>query len=241
MRRFFADSQNVLENSIIIRDEEANHIKNVVRMQIGDTFIAVDGTGTDYMCCIMDIDKQIEADIISRTKNMAEPNINVTLYQAYPKSAKMQEIVQKAVELGVRGVVPFISKRCVKRPNGQSVSRLERVALSAVKQCGRSKFPNISEIQSFDNVLSQMKTHELLVVCWEEEQRVSLKQALQQSNAKDIGIVIGSEGGLEASEVERMREIGGVSVTVGRRIMRTETAGIAVLSAIFYDKEQMQY
>ncbi|MDD5017823.1 MAG: RsmE family RNA methyltransferase [Eubacteriales bacterium] len=240
MRRFYADSRDIRENSIIISGDEASHIKNVVRMQTGDTFIAFDGSGTDYACRITDIGKHVEADIISKERNLSEPHIGVTLYQAYPKSAKMEEIVQKAIELGTAGIVPFISKRCVKKPDKGNDSRLERIALAAVKQCGRSVLPEVTAVQNFDGVLELMKNHALLIVCWEEEKKTSLKQALA-GDASDIGIVIGPEGGFDADEVERIKNIGGISATLGRRIMRTETAGVAVLSAIFYEKGQMQY
>lgn len=239
MRRFYVDPEDVLGNSIIIRGEEANHIKNAVRMQVGDEFVAFDGSSTDYTCRVNSVGKSIGADIIGSTENKAEPSINVTLYQAYPKSAKMNEIVQKAVELGAVGIVPFLSVRCVKRPEGQG-DKLGRVALSAVKQCGRSVLPTVTDVQSFEDALELMKRHEQLIVCWEEERQVSLRQALE-SDAKDIGIVIGSEGGFDAEEVDQIREMGGVIVTLGRRIMRTDTAGMAVLSAIFYDKGQMEY
>jgi 16S rRNA (uracil1498-N3)-methyltransferase len=161
----------------------------------------------------------------------------VTLYQAYPKSAKMEEIVQKAVELGAYRIVPFISQRCVKRP--EDASRLRRVVMSAVKQCGRSVLPCVDDVLRLDDALKLMRSHDQLIVCWEEEREMSLKAALA-TQARDIGVVIGPEGGLEEAEVKRMREAGGVAVTLGPRIMRTETAGIAVLSAIFYDKGQMQ-
>lgn len=239
MRRFYVDPEDVLGNSIIIRGEEANHIKNAVRMQVGDEFVAFDGSSTDYTCRVNSVGKSIGADIIGSTENKAEPSINVTLYQAYPKSAKMNEIVQKAVELGAVGIVPFLSVRCVKRPEGLG-DKLGRVALSAVKQCGRSVLPTVTDVQSFEDALELMKRHEQLIVCWEEERQVSLCQVLE-SDAKDIGIVIGSEGGFDAEEVDQIREMGGVIVTLGRRIMRTETAGMAVLSAIFYDKGQMEY
>lgn len=237
MHRFYTQPENANEHQLTITGDEAKHIKNVLRMQPGDAFIAFDGTGVDYSCRINTVGAQIEANVLSKSRNDTEPSIKVTLYQAYPKSAKMEEIVQKAVELGVFGVVPFISQRCVKRP--EDASRLRRVALAAVKQCGRSVLPKVEDVLRFDDAIELMKKHDKLIVCWEEERHTPLKQVLS-GGAQDIGVVIGPEGGLEAAEVEKMREAGGVSVTLGPRIMRTETAGIAVLSAIFYDKGQMQ-
>ena len=240
MRRFYADKKDVHENRIVIRGSEANHIKNVVRMQEGDEFVTFDGTGTDYTCRITGIGTQIEADIISREQNASEPDIGVTLYQAYPKSAKMEDIVQKAVELGAKEIVPFISKRCVKIPGRSIAERLERVVLSAAKQCGRSVLTKVTDVLSFDAAMELMKRHDMLIVCWEEEKVTPLKRALK-GQALDIGIVIGSEGGFEENEIKRMRDIGGISVTIGPRILRTETAGIAVMSAVFYEKGQMEY
>lgn len=237
MHRFYTQPENVHDSSLTITDDEAKHIKNVLRMQAGDEFVAFDGTGYDYSCRIISVGSQIDAQVLNKELNKTEPGIKVTLYQAYPKSAKMEEIVQKAIELGASRIVPFIAHRCVKRP--EDSSRLRRVALAAVKQCGRSVLPSVEDVLSFDDALTLMKAHDKLIVCWEEEMDMPLKQALA-GDAMDIGVVIGPEGGLEASEVGRMCEAGGVSATLGPRIMRTETAGIAVLAAIFYEKGQMQ-
>jgi len=238
MHRAYAEPSDIQGDRAIIRGDEAKHIKNVLRMQPGDAFIAFDGSGTDYICRIVRVGAEVEADIVSRERNLTEPDIHVTLYQAYPKAAKMEDIVQKAVELGAAGIVPFISQRCVKRP--EEASRLRRVVLAATKQCGRSVLPEVTDVLGFAEAMTSMKAHERLIVCWEEEKQTSLKEALQGAHT-DIGVVIGPEGGFEAAEVEQLRSIGGVSVTLGPRILRTETAGIAVLSAVFFDKGQMQY
>ncbi len=237
MHRFFVLPENIKENSLTITGDEAKHMKNVLRMDKGHEMIAFDGTGMDYLCRIKNIGFDIEAHIITKEKNTAEPDIAVTLYQAYPKSAKMEEIVQKAIELGAQRIVPFLSQRCVKRP--EESSRLRRVAMAAVKQCGRSRIPVVDDVLLFADVLKLMRNHEKLIVCWEEERETSLRAALA-GDEQDIGIVIGPEGGFEGAEVAKMCETGGVSVTLGPRIMRTETAGIAVLAAIFYDKGQMR-
>ncbi len=237
MRRFFTD--NVYDNYLKITGEEAAHMKNSLRMKAGEEFIAIDGSGMDYYCAVSNIDKDVTAEIIKKETGSAEPDVKVTLYQAYPKSAKMNDIVDKAVELGVHEIIPFLSKRCVKRPQGQG-QKLAKVSLSAAKQSGRSIIPNVSDVQSFHDALNLMKRHKLLIACYEEEQIKDLSQALR-TEAKDIGIVIGSEGGFEKAEIDSMREAGAVVVTLGRRILRTETAGIAVLSACFYEKGQMKY
>jgi len=237
MPRFYVDSRGIGLDKLVISGDEAKHMKNALRMQPGDTFTAFDGSGVDFDCRVTSVGSAVEADILSRWTTEAEPAVKVTLYQAYPKLAKMEEIVQKAVELGAAGIVPFISARCVKKP--EDASRLRRVALAAVKQCGRSIIPEVSDILRFDDALARMSDHECLIVCWEEEQITPLSDALK-GDAKDIGIVIGSEGGFEAAEVEKMRDVGGVSVTLGPRILRTETAGIAVLAAVLYEKGQMR-
>jgi 16S rRNA (uracil1498-N3)-methyltransferase len=109
-----------------------------------------------------------------------------------------------------------------------------------VKQCGRSVLPEVTDVLSFNDAMVHMKAHEHVIVCWEEEKQTSLKETLQ-GDFSDIGIVIGPEGGFETAEVEKIRDLGGVSATLGPRILRTETAGIVVLSVVFYDKGQMQY
>ncbi|MFA5675014.1 MAG: RsmE family RNA methyltransferase [Christensenellales bacterium] len=234
MRRFFAET--VFADKLVITGDEASHIKNTLRMREGDEFIAFDGTGVDYHCRITKTDKLVRADIITRRQNECEIDVDVTLYQAYPKSGKMEEIVQKAVELGAAGIVPFISARCVKKPD--STARLMRVALSAVKQCGRSVLPAVDGILNFEQALEKMQRHERLIVCWEGEKNTSLKTALC-GRPKDIAVVIGPEGGFEEYEVESMRKRGGVTVTLGPRILRTQTAGMFVLSAIMYDMGQI--
>jgi len=237
MPRFYVDSRDIGADKLVILGDEAKHMKNALRMQPGDIFVAFDGSGMDYDCRITSVGAAVEADILLRRVTEVEPKIKVTLYQAYPKLAKMEEIIQKAVELGAAGIVPFISARCVKRPD--DASRLRRVALAAVKQCGRSIIPEVSDILRFEDAVARMSTHESLIVCWEEERITPLSDALK-NDARDIGVVIGSEGGFEAAEVEKMRSAGGVSVTLGPRILRTETAGIAVLAAVFYEKGQMR-
>jgi 16S rRNA (uracil1498-N3)-methyltransferase len=238
MARFYADSRDIGPERLTITGDEAKHMKNALRMQPGDLFTAFDGSGIDYDCRITAIGAVVEAQIISSCRNASEPHVSVTLYQAYPKSAKMEEIVQKAVELGAKAIVPFISARCVKRLG--EASRLRRVALSAVKQCGRSVIPEVCDVLHFGDALKRMAAHEKLIVCWEEEKLTPLADALTGGET-DIGVVIGPEGGFDAAEVKQMREAGGVSVTLGPRILRTETAGIAVLAAVFYDKGQIRY
>lgn len=238
MHRAYAEQSDIHGNAAVIRGDEAKHIKNVLRMQPGESFIAFDGTGMDYICRINTLGAEIKAEVVSSERNGTEPKIRVTLYQAYPKAAKMEDIIQKAVELGAAGIVPFLSKRCVKRP--ENGARLRRIALAAVKQCGRSVLPEVPDVLNYDAALERMKAHQRLIVCWEEEKGTSLKKALQGEYA-DIGVVIGPEGGFEVAEVERMRSIGGITATMGPRILRTETAGIAALAAVFFEKGQMQY
>lgn len=232
MHRFYA--QSVEENRLVIADDEAAHMKNTLRMRAGDEFIGFDGTGADYYCRISQIEKTVQADILRIEKNPTEPKTNVTLYQAYPKFCKMEEIVQKAVELGANRIVPFISSRCVKKPD--NCVRLSRVALAAVKQCGRSIIPAIDEILSYKFALKEMKNHQKLIVCWERERSTSLMCALGK-DLSDIAVVIGPEGGFEQSEITDMQESGGVTVTLGRRILRTQTASAAALSIIMHCME----
>lgn len=236
MHRFFADSGDIAGDKLQITGDEAKHIKNALRMRPGDTLIAFDGTGVDYTCRITDVGETVQAVVSGKARNLCEPDIAVTLYQAYPKSAKMEEIVQKAVELGAASVVPFLSARCVKKP--ADAARLRRVALAAVKQCGRSLLPRVPDIVRFEDALERMKKHDKLIVCWEEERARALSAALA-GRMRDIGVVIGPEGGFEKAEVDLMRAAGGESVTLGPRILRTETAGVAVLAAVMYDKGQM--
>ena len=238
MPRFFVDS--VSGNTISIRGNDAYHIGRSLRMRIGD-IITVCADRVEYRAKILSIsDKEVVCDVLSAEKSENEPTVNVVLYQALPKSDKMDLIVQKAVELGVYKIVPVITARCVSRPAKSGyekrVERYNKIALEAAKQSGRGIVPTVSEFMTVNEVIEKSKEFDLFFVPYECEEQKILKEILtSKSDVKSVGFVIGPEGGFDLSETEKLHSSGIDTVTLGKRILRTETAGEAVLAMTMYE------
>ena len=238
MPRFFVDS--VSGNTISIRGNDAYHIGRSLRMRLGDV-ITVCADRVEYRAKILSIsDKEVVCDVLSAEKSENEPTVNVVLYQALPKSDKMDLIVQKAVELGVYKIVPVITARCVSRPAKSGyekrVERYNKIALEAAKQSGRGIVPTVSEFMTINEVIEKSKEFDLFFVPYECEEQKTLKEILtSKSDVKSVGFVIGPEGGFDLSETEKLHSSGIDTVTLGKRILRTETAGEAVLAMTMYE------
>ena len=238
MPRFFVDS--VSGNTISIRGNDAYHIGRSLRMRLGD-IITVCADRVEYRAKILSIsDKEVVCDVLSAEKSENEPTVNVVLYQALPKSDKMDLIVQKAVELGVYKIVPVITARCVSRPAKSGyekrVERYNKIALEAAKQSGRGIVPTVSEFMTVNEVIEKSKEFDLFFVPYECEEQKTLKEILtSKSDVKSVGFVIGPEGGFDLSETEKLHSSGIDTVTLGKRILRTETAGEAVLAMTMYE------
>ena len=240
MHRFFVPIDRIQGESCVISGSDAEHARVVLRLKKGDKLQVCDGFGSEYLGEIERIDRDIQVRFLEKLENRAEPQCKVTLYQGIPKQSKMELIVQKCVELGVQAVVPVSFGRCVAKPAQEQKKRerWQKIAQEAAKQSGRGIIPQVAAPASFQAALDQMASHELLIVCYENETEKSLRSLL--TGQKDVGLVIGPEGGLEAAEVEAMRQIGGTTITLGRRILRTETAGMAVLSGIMFFAGEME-
>lgn len=240
MSRFFCEVKD--DDTAIVRGDEAAHMVRTLRMREGDAFTGIDGSPLEYACEITGLTaNEVQAKVLQKSLCPAEPKIALTVYQAYPKAAKMETILQKCVELGLAAFVPFISERCVKKPEKDDCAkteRLKRVAMEAVKQCGRSRVPYVSTILSMNEVLKKIPQHDLCLLAWEEETCTSLKLVLQKNwGIKDIAVIIGPEGGFSETEAQAMKSAGAKSVSLGGRIMRTETAGMAACAVIMYELE----
>lgn len=237
MHRFFVSPDNINNNSVTISGEDVAHLSKVLRLREGENIIVCDSAGTDYECRIESISKtEAVASVISSTPNIAEPPINITIYQGLPKSDKMDYIVQKCVELGVNKIVPVITKRAVAIPRDgdKKILRWQRIANEAAKQCGRGVLPQIGEIAEFKTILKNVALEDNLnIIPYENEKSFKLKNALKP--VKNINIFIGPEGGFDPEEIELAMTSGIQPVTLGPRILRTETAPIAVVSAVMYD------
>jgi len=253
MSRFFVKTDPVdLQNGkIIITGEDVKHIANVLRASAGDEIILCDGLGTDYYAVIEHISKQsIETSIKASKPNTTEPPLNITVFQGIPKGDKMDFIIQKCVELGVKRIVPVMTARSVvrfgnSRDAASKAARWNRIALEAAKQCDRGVVPVVDEPVGFDAALKLAEGFGLRLFPYEEERNSSLRDVLKKYSDTAAGtpesaaIMIGPEGGFERSEADKAIGAGFISVTLGPRILRTETAGLATSAIVMYELGDM--
>lgn len=238
MPKFF--SSNIYENKIIIDSEDVRHIKNVLRLKIGDTLNVCDGKGYDYKCEIANIGSdEIECIISEKHFSDTEPPIKVTLYQGVPKAAKMDYIIQKNTELGISEIVPCNMARCVSKTDGkkqEKTNRWQKISAEAAKQSGRGIIPKVHMPCTLKEATELLKKEDLAFALYECEDNQCLKKILtEKNNIRSVGFIIGPEGGFDPAEIEFLHANGIPTVGLGRRILRTETAGEAVLSMIMYE------
>jgi 16S rRNA (uracil1498-N3)-methyltransferase len=243
MPRFFVNKNNIEENRILIDGSDAHHIARSLRMAEGDEAIVCDGEGMEYRCTLTRIrDEECECSIIEALDSGAESPVRITLCMAYPKGDKLEVVIQKAVELGCDQIIPFESSRCIKRPKAEKAekqtARLQRIAEEAAKQCGRARIPTVSAPISFKQMLTEAKKSDISLLCYENEDGKSIKDALRsEREIKSASIIVGAEGGFSPDEAEEAVNSGCLSVTLGRRILRCETAPLFALSSICYELE----
>ncbi len=232
MPRFFTDS--VSGDFITVTGDDARHIGRSLRMKIGDD-ITFCSCGTDYNCKIVSM---TDSDVVCRIDNSipskSEPSVFLTLYQAVPKQDKLELIVQKTAELGVSRIVPFLSKRCVSRPDKRDFEkkrdRLQKISLEAAKQAGRGIIPEIAPLMSFEEAVADMQKSDVKIICYENEGTKLSETGIDSQ--KSVAVMIGSEGGFEYGEVEKAVAGGASAVWLGERILRCETCPIAVTAVV---------
>lgn len=248
MHRFFIDKSKINGNIVTLEQEDASHIYKVLRLRKGDTVELCDGQGMDYTAKLGKVSGDyVEAYIQSRFQTQGEPGLKTTLYQAIPKGSKMDIIVQKCVELGVSQIVPIITVRTiVKLENTKSqkrkVERWQRIAQEAAKQSRRGIIPVVSPPIDFRQALQSSSTA-LRIFLWEEERDMGLKKYLEEvlEQKTEVAIMVGPEGGWEEQEAYEARDFGWNIISLGPRILRTETVGMSVLSAIMFYAGEMQW
>ncbi len=246
MPRFFVDPQFIGPESITIEGENYNHIKNVLRLKKDDGIVVCNGIGTDYIGYIEDYGQGTVKVKISKTEqNKTEPPVCVTLYQGLPKADKMEYIIQKSVELGICRIVPVITGRTIVKLDGvkdaeKKTSRWQKIAYEAAKQSNRGVIPSVEVPVSFKEALSSLKAGEFNLIPYENEREANLKSFLTgAAGHKHISFFIGPEGGFTEEEVDMAKKAGVISVSLGPRILRTETAGISLLSIVMYELGDM--
>lgn len=236
MPRFFIDIKP--EKEIILTGENAKHIALSLRMKPDENLTLCDGLGNDYHCRIRTINStEVVCDVENIEETISEPSVRVTLFQGLPKGDKMETIIQKAVEVGVHEIVPVVMTRSISRPDDKSakkkVQRWQKIADEAAKQSGRGILPRVRDIENFSSV-TQGYDNQAQNIVFYEKGGISLKEILSLKQ-KNIHIYIGPEGGFEKNEVDTLTSLNASVGTLGKRILRTETAGIVAIGNIMYE------
>lgn len=246
MYRFYIEEEQISENEISIEGSDVNHIRNVLRLEIGDWVVACDGHDRDYVSRIQSIDKdQVILQVEKVQSTGTELPARITLFQGIPKKEKMELIIQKAVELGVYEIVPVMMKRCVVRLNDDKkkqkrAERWQAIAEAAAKQCDRGIIPVVHEPVTMEQAMEMAKEIQYNMIPYELQDGIDCSREIVSEACKkeSVGIFIGPEGGFEADEVERAVACDIQPITLGKRILRTETAGMALLSIMMFQMQQ---
>lgn len=244
MHRFFIQHSQIQDKRLYVEGADVNHIKNVLRMKHGDQVMISDGEGMQYLCTLEAFESGLVwFEIVDAWKENRELPSKLYLFQGLPKSDKMELIIQKATELGVYELIPTVTGRTVvkldEKKAQKKTARWNAIAESAAKQSGRSRIPQVREVMTFSEALAYAGDLDVLLIPYEKAEGMeATRQAVEGIRpGQSVGIFIGPEGGFEEAEVEQAMACGALPVTLGRRILRTETAGFVVLSMLLYHLE----
>jgi len=241
MPKYFAQKKNITDNQVLLTGDEAYHLAVTMRAQNGEKIIVCDGENTDYDCVLTDIAKdRVCAEITEKRKSDSEPDTYVVLFQGLPKADKMELIIQKCVEIGVSEIVPVITKRTVakiedEKKASKKLERWNKISEAAAKQSGRGIIPKIKEPVSFKAAVEKTKDLESAIIPYENEHETDLKKYTAENKPKSIGVFIGPEGGFDENEISLAVQNHITPVTLGRRILRTETAGMIASAILVYE------
>ena len=238
MARFFVAPEELQDNFLVLTGENAAHAK-VLRLKCGEEVLVCDGQGKECLCTVSDVSPgQISLVVNARQDASSEAAVKVSVYIAFPKADKLEHVIQKATELGAYEIVAFPSARCVSKPDEKSLKkkleRWQKIAASAAEQSGRGRIPEVLVLDSYASALQRAAQAELPILFYENERATTLRMALEEKSYKTVSILTGPEGGLEDREVQRAKDAGLRICTLGRRILRCETAPLCALSAIMY-------
>ena len=242
-KRFYFEKENLqndvaplkVGDKIFLSGEENNHFSKVLRGKVGDSAeFFYDGSDL-YIATAIEVGKNTSVfEIVSISPCQSNPNISVTLFQGLPKLDKLELITQKLCEIGVIKIIPFTSKFTIAKENGGKIDRLNKISISACKQCGRTKLLKVESPIKFDKMLENLSHFDMVIFANEKEKERTLSNLILSSkSAKNIAIIVGSEGGFSDDEIERLSTISS-SITLGKRILRTETAPIFISSVVFF-------
>ena len=246
MHRFFVEEPAMGENSITITGGDVNHIKNVLRMSVGDKICVINGQNNkEYYCEITAVGNDaVDTRICEIRESDQELGNEVVLFQGLPKSDKMELIIQKAVELGVHTIVPVSTDRTVLKLDAKKEANKRKrwmsISESAAKQSGRLRIPEVTPVVSYREALEIAKKMDVRLIPYELAEGMEKTRELMSSiqPGQSVAVFIGPEGGFESSEIEKAMEIGAWPITLGKRILRTETAGLVTLAMLVYNLER---
>lgn len=238
MTRFFMEEQAFSGDTLRLTGENFQHAR-VLRLKPGERMLVCDGQGREALCAVRQAGaSEMELEVMERREAETEAKVRVSVYLAFPKADKLEHVIQKATELGAYEIVAFPSARCVSRPDEKSlIKKLERwqkIAASAAEQSGRGRIPRVITLGSFKEALERGKQADKALLFYENEQAMTLRMALETGTYETVSLLTGPEGGLEEAEVARAREGGFQVCTLGKRILRCETAPLCALSAVMY-------
>lgn len=241
MSRFFVDKASIKDGRIDLGTENSNHIVNVLRARAGDEITVCDGDLNDYICILTDVNKKhAVGKIIEKVKNTNEPPIHITLFQGIPKGDKMDTVIQKCVEIGVDRIVPVKTEYTVVKTENKEekkTTRWNRIAEAAAKQCGRGKIPVVESIITFKEAAERVADFRNAVIPYEMEKERGIREFIKTFKGNDVAVYIGPEGGFSKEEIALAISNNITPVTLGKRILRTETAGLVTSVILLYELE----
>jgi 16S rRNA (uracil1498-N3)-methyltransferase len=243
MQRYFVLPEQISDDELVIRGEDVHHLKNVLRAKPGQNLIVCAGQGLDYQAEVMEIAaKEVRCRIIGRSVSRGEPRTKVTIAQSLPKGDKLEWIIQKGTELGAVSFIPFISKRSVVKIDARKADRKrerwQKIAKEAAEQAHRGQIPTVSRPLAWEELLEQTEKAEASFIAYEKG-GIPLKAAISSVSANNIMVIIGPEGGFEEREIAAAKEKGAIPVSLGARILRTETAPLVALSCIMFARDDL--
>lgn len=246
MYKFFVNEEQIEDNKINIIDEDVNHIKNVLRLKVEEEICVCNrDISKSYMCKIVGFDNNsVRCEILKEVLDTTEASTHIHIFQGLPKGDKFEFIIEKCTEIGVKEITPVIMKRSIvkldEKDKNKKLERWQKIAEVAAKQSKRDSILKVNNIINFQNIFEKVKDYDILLVAYEEEKETTLKKVLNTFKDKQnfkIAIIIGPEGGIDENEIRLCKENGFTAVTLGKRILRTETAPLVISSNILYELE----
>ena len=238
MARFFVAPHDLQNDIIVLTGENAQHAK-VLRLKAGEQVLACDGEGYECVCTVAQVSNQeVELSVVERRAATSEAAVRVSLYMGFPKSDKLEHVIQKATELGADEIVAFPASRSVSRPDEKSLKkkleRWQKIAASAAEQSGRGRIPEVRVLDSYKAALERAAKADKALMFYENERATTLRMALENGSFRTVSLMTGPEGGLEEKEVQQALDAGLQVCTLGRRLLRCATAPLCALSAVMY-------